>query len=78
MLGMGWTVPPKLGVYGANVFWSDALPDANPTYSWTNEGFIEFEGFDMLQKHIKQFKVSVTITDYRAEWSRRTRVTDPH
>jgi len=29
----------NLGVCGANVLWSDAFPDANPTYSWTNEGF---------------------------------------
>jgi len=33
MLSMGWTVLPKKCVYGANVLWPDALPDANPTYS---------------------------------------------
>jgi len=28
------------GICGANVLWPDALPDANPTYSWTNEHVI--------------------------------------
>jgi len=46
-------------VCGANVLWLDALPDANPTYSSTNEDFYNNNKFDNIDHNIiitmKQF-----------------------
>jgi len=36
MLSTGWTVPPKMWQFVERMV--DVLPDANLTYSWTNEG----------------------------------------